>query len=172
MGVQIHSFLTSAIDSNERSASRPGRFTAGKERPVPMEYEDTWASEAVWSHRRTDKITYLLTCLLACLLTPWSRVLFEKLTVSQLVTKIPAFYGTRRFITASQVPATCPFPEPAQSSPCPPIPLPEDHLNTILTYTPGSSKWSLSLRFPHQNPVCTSHPSNVLHAQPISFCSI
>jgi len=26
----------------------------------------------------------------------------------------------------SQVPATCPYPEPAQSRPCPYIPLPED----------------------------------------------
>ena len=34
------------------------------------------------------------------LLTPWSRVLIEKLTDSQLVNKFPAFYGTRRFITA------------------------------------------------------------------------
>jgi len=33
------------------------------------------------------------------LLTPWSRVLLEKLTVSQLVKKFPTFYGTRRFIT-------------------------------------------------------------------------
>jgi hypothetical protein len=32
--------------------------------------------------------------------TPWSRVPLEKLTVSQLVKKFPAFYGTRRFITA------------------------------------------------------------------------
>jgi len=35
------------------------------------------------------------------LLTPWSRVLLEKLTGFQLVNKFPAFYGTRRFITAS-----------------------------------------------------------------------
>jgi len=32
--------------------------------------------------------------------TSWSRVLLEKLTGSQLVKKFPAFYGTRRFITA------------------------------------------------------------------------
>jgi len=34
------------------------------------------------------------------LLTPWSRVLLEKLIGFQLVKKFPALYGTRRFITA------------------------------------------------------------------------
>ena len=34
------------------------------------------------------------------LLTPWCRVLLEKLTGLQLVKKFPAFYGTRSFITA------------------------------------------------------------------------
>ena len=34
------------------------------------------------------------------LLTPWCRVLFEKLTGLQLVKKFPEFHGTRRFITA------------------------------------------------------------------------
>jgi len=33
------------------------------------------------------------------LLTPWSRVLIEKPTGSQLVKKFPALYGTRNFIT-------------------------------------------------------------------------
>ena len=39
-------------------------------------------------------------CVLACLLTPWHRVLLEKLTGFQLVKKFPAFCATRRFITA------------------------------------------------------------------------
>ena len=34
------------------------------------------------------------------LLTPWRRVLLEKLTGLQPVKKFPAFHGTRRFITA------------------------------------------------------------------------
>ena len=34
------------------------------------------------------------------LLTPWCRVLLEKLTGLQLVKKFPAFHGTRRFTTA------------------------------------------------------------------------
>jgi len=33
-------------------------------------------------------------------LIPWSRILLEKLTDSQLVKKFPSFYETRRFITA------------------------------------------------------------------------
>jgi len=59
-------------------------------------------------------------------LTSLSRVLREKLTRSQLVKKFPAFYGTRSFVTSSKSSATCPYPEPDQSSPYLPIPLPED----------------------------------------------
>jgi hypothetical protein len=47
------------------------------------------------------------------LLTPWSRVLLERLTGLQIVKKFPAFCGTRRFIKAF----TSLYPEPAQSSP-------------------------------------------------------
>ena len=41
-----------------------------------------------------------MTCQLCKhILTPWSRVLLEKLTSFQLVNKFPAFYGTLRFIS-------------------------------------------------------------------------
>jgi len=50
----------------------------------------------------------------------------------------------------SQVPATCPYPEAARSSPYPRTShFLKIHLNIILTSMPGSLKWSLSLRFPH-----------------------
>ena len=42
-----------------------------------------------------------------CLLTPWSRVLLEKLTDSQLVKKFPAFYGTETSLPHSHVSAIC-----------------------------------------------------------------
>ena len=44
---------------------------------------------------RKGKITHLLTHSL----TPYSTVLLEKLTNSQLIKKFPVFYGTWRFIT-------------------------------------------------------------------------
>ena len=61
------------------------------------------------------------------LLTPRSRVLLEKLIGSQPDKTFPAFYVTRRFITAfTRPPATCPYPEPDEPRPRPHIPLPED----------------------------------------------
>jgi hypothetical protein len=46
------------------------------------------------------------------LTTPWRRVLPEKLKRPKLLKKFPEFYGTRRFVTASQELATCPYPQP------------------------------------------------------------
>jgi len=45
-------------------------------------------------------LTWILRKWFTHLLNPCSTVLLEKLTCSQLVKKFPAFYGTRRFITA------------------------------------------------------------------------
>ena len=50
--------------------------------------------------RSKEDGVHLRHILLTYLLTPWSRVLLEKLTGFQLVKIFPAFYGTRRFITA------------------------------------------------------------------------
>ena len=57
-----------------------------------------------------DHLTYLLT--------PWCRVLLEKLTGLQLVKKFPAFHGTRMFIIAfTSVRHLSLSPGPTQSSP-------------------------------------------------------
>jgi hypothetical protein len=46
------SFLTSALEGGEWSASRPGRaLPPGKEPPVPSVQEAGWAPEPVWTQR-------------------------------------------------------------------------------------------------------------------------
>ena len=100
--------------------------------------------------------TYTLTYLLTHLFTPWSRVLLEKLTSSQLVKEFPAFRDPKGPLLHLQVPATCPYPEPDQASPRPPSHFLKIHHNTTLPSVPGSSRWSLSHRFPHQNLLYTS----------------
>jgi hypothetical protein len=45
----------------------------------------------------------------------------------------------------TQEPATCPYPEPDQSSLRPPPNLSKIHFNIILPSTPGSSKWTILL---------------------------
>ena len=87
------------------------------------------------------------------LLTPWCRVLLEKLTGLQLVKKFPAFHGTRRFITAlTGVRQLSLFwASPIQSI----SHLLEIHPNIIHPSTPRFPQWSPSLRFPHQDPI---HP--------------
>ena len=93
--------------------------------------------------------------LLTSLLIERSRVL-EKLTFSQLVKKFPAFYGTQSSLTHLQMPASCPYPEPDQHSPCRFILFLEDPFEYYPPSTPGSSKWFLYLTFPHHKPVYTS----------------
>src|SRR5215469_12676436 len=61
----------------------------------------------------------------------------------------------------SQVPAICPYPEPTPST-LHTHPL-KIHLIIILPSMFGSPQCSLSLRFPHQNPVHTSPLSHTRH---------
>jgi hypothetical protein len=50
------SFLTSALDGGEWSASRRGRALApGKVPPVPIVQEAGWAQEPVWTQRLKEK---------------------------------------------------------------------------------------------------------------------
>jgi hypothetical protein len=87
-------------------------------------------------------------------LTSLSRVLPERLTGPQLVKKFPAFYITPKVLYRihkhqSHVPILNHI-NPFHAS--------TSHLlnmcfNIIIPFVPLSSKWSLSLRFPHQNTI-------------------
>ena len=67
-----------------------------------------WRSCLVWTlansgysnGRDSANLASIAWYLLTYLRTSWSRVLLEKLTGFQLVKKFPAYWGTRRFITA------------------------------------------------------------------------
>ena len=111
--------------------------------------------------------------LLTYLLTPWCRVLLEKLTGLQLVKKFPAFHGTRRFLTA---PTSVRHLSLSWASP-------------IQSIYPNPTSWrsililSVHLRlglpsglfpsgFPTKILYTPSPPPYAPHAQPISFFSI
>ena len=101
-------------------------------------------------------IMVILTYLLTYLLTPWCRVLLEQVTGLQLVIEIPRISRNPKvhYRTHKRPP---PVPILGQPNPVhiPTSHLLEIHPNTIHPSRPRSPQWSLSLRFPHQDPI---HP--------------
>jgi hypothetical protein len=97
-------------------------------------------------------------------LTPWCRILFEKLNVTQLIKKYPAVLWNPKVHYRVH---TSPPLDPILSQPNPvssidPY-LPKIHLNVILPPTPRSSQWSLAFGPPNQNPVNTSPLPQACH---------
>ena len=91
----------------------------------------------------------------------------------QLVKKLPTFHGTRRFITAltSLHHLSLSWASPIQSI----YPHSTSWRSILILSTHlclGLPQWSLSLRFPHQDPIHPSPHPYAPHAQPISFFSI
>ena len=104
------------------------------------------------------------------LLTPWCRVLLEKPTGLQLVKKFPAFYGTRRFITAL---TSVHHPSLSWASPIQSIyPHPTSWRSILILSTPlclGLPSCLFPSRFPTKtlyapfsSPICATCPAHLI----------
>ena len=117
--------------------------------------------------------SYPVVYVLYGILTPWCRVLLEKLTGLQLVKKFPSFHGTRRFITAltSVHHLSLSWASPIQSI----YPHPTSWRSILILSThlrlglPSGSFPPVSPARPYTHP--SPHPY-APHAQSISFFSI
>ena len=106
------------------------------------------------------------------LLTRWCRVLLENLTGLQLVKKFPALLWNPKvhYRTHKRLP---PVPVLGQSNPghITTSHLLEIHSSIIHPSMPRSPQWSLSLRFPHQDPICPPLLTHMRHIPSPSHCS-
>ena len=86
----------------------------------------------------------------------------EKLRGNQLVRKFPKFYETHMLIIALTSARHLSLSS-ARSIHAYPSHFLKIHFTIIAPSMPMSSKWSLYLRSPNQNPVCTTHVSHAYH---------
>ena len=130
-----------------------------EKRETLVRAESVSASSVAWS------LTYLLT--------PWCRVLLEKLTGLQLVKKFCAFHGTRRFIAAltSVRQLSLSWASPIQST----YQHPTSWRSVLILSTHlrlGLPNGLFPSGFPTKTLYTPSPHPYAPHAQPISFFSI
>ena len=122
---------------------------------------------------RSDNYTSRFVVKRRYLLTPWCRVLLEKLTGLQLVKKFPPFHGTRMFIIAltSVRHLSLSWARPIQSI----HPHPTSWRSILILSTHlclGLPSGLFPSGFPTKTLYTPSPHPYVPHAQPISFFSI
>ena len=110
------------------------------------------------------------------LLTPWCRVLLEKLTGLQLVKIFPSISRNPKvhYRTHKHPPPVSILGQPNLVH-IPTFHLLEIHLNIVHPSTPRSPRWSPSFRFPHQDPIHPPQLTQTLHMPrwplPAEICS-
>ena len=100
--------------------------------------------------------------ILTYLLTPWNRVLLEKLTGSAASQEIPRINAKVPHRNHKRPPPVS-ILRKLHPVPTTPSHFLKIHLIIIISSTSGSPKWSLSLRFANQNPVHTSPLHHTRH---------
>ena len=91
----FYSATTDAVKQEPLSDEEMSPVTSVNEEAADMKYEECDVPVPFPVVVIEDKASFIVC---NYILTPWSRVLLEKLTSLHLVKKFPAFYGTQRFI--------------------------------------------------------------------------
>ena len=105
--------------------------------------------------------------------TPWSRVLPEKRTGPQAIQEFPGILWNPKvhYHIHKRSPPLSILHQRHPDYASPPHFL-KIHFDIIFPFTPRSSKWSLSIRSPHQNPVGTFSVPHTCHMPSPSHCII
>ena len=90
-------------------------------------------------------------------------VLLEKLMVYQQFRTFCVYYGTQKCITVFRLACHLPMSRPISVKSPAPSNFLKIHFNIIVQSTRRSSKWPYSLRFSHQNRVCSSPFPHTCH---------